>query len=128
MSEDVEQPTSELGRWERHRFLVMIAAVIAAALFLVGIALGLYASSGTAQLDLSRPGYQSVRQQASQTENYAGFPSNGSLTIQSLDEFRKLYNERTAQVGDDSSFAGEALSDESLGISFEPAEPVAEGQ
>ena len=61
MIEEGSAEDKPLTKWQQHRFLVMIGAVVLTALFLVGVALALYASSGAAQLDLSRPGYVSVR-------------------------------------------------------------------
>jgi hypothetical protein len=110
-----ELPRS-LSRWQEHRFLVMVAVAVLVALFLVSVALALYASSGTAQLDLSRPGYQSVREQAAQPDSFTGFPAEGSLTKEVFDEFQTLYDEKANQVTTVDSFSGEVMSDETLGI------------
>src|SRR3954451_25062218 len=87
-----------LSPWERHKFLVLVGITIVISLFLVGVALALYASSGAAQLDLSRPGYQSVRQQAVHSDTFDGFSPTGALDKGALDQFEKLYDERAGQA------------------------------
>jgi hypothetical protein len=85
-------------------------------LFLVGVALALYVSSGAAQLDLSRPGYKSVREQVTRTEVFDGFSSNGSLNKDTVDEFRKLYATQAEKATNVDSFAGTVMSDQALSL------------
>lgn len=110
------EPKTLLGRWGEHRFLLMVGGSILIALFLVGVALALYASSGAAQLDLSRPGYQSVREQTAHDDTFDGFSSTGALDKAALEQFEKLYNERAQQAVGVESFGGNGMSDESLSI------------
>lgn len=110
------EPRTLAERYREHRFIVMVGLAIVVALFLVSVALALYASSGAAQLDLSRPGYQSVREQAAKNETFTGFASSGVLDKASLEEFERLYSERTKQVVGVESFGGNGMSDESLSI------------
>lgn len=99
-----------------HQFVVMIITVILLSLFLVYVALSLYQSSGTLQLDLSRPGYDSAREEATKdTEVFKGFSAEGSINKEALADFDKLYREKAAEalidIGD---FSGDALSDAAL--------------
>jgi hypothetical protein len=113
------------NKWQKNKFLWMVSGSVLISLFLVGVALALYASSGAAQLDLSRPGYQSVRQQAAQNDSFDGFPASGELDEKAIEQFRKLYDERAKQATGVDSFGGDVLSDKSLSI--DAAAPV-EGQ
>lgn len=113
------EPRTLKERWGEHRFLIMIGVAIVIAFFLVGVALALYASSGAAQLDLSRPGYQSVREQATRTDAFDGFPTTGALDKAALEQFEKLYDERAIQATGVESFGGDGMSDESLSINAE---------
>lgn len=115
---DELKPTAQ--GWREHRFLLMIGGAVVIALFLVGVSLALYASSGTAQLDLSRPGYQSVREQATHSDTFNGFPATGPLDKEALDEFQALYDERANQATSVESFGGDVMSNESLSISPPP--------
>ncbi|MFZ1360692.1 MAG: hypothetical protein WAS27_01515 [Candidatus Saccharimonadales bacterium] len=98
------------------RFVMLLVGSIGIALTLVVISVALYFSSGTAQLDLSRPGYTSVRSQSKENP-YAQFPSSGAITDQTLDEFQTMYQERARSVTSiEQPFNGDALSDATLGI------------
>jgi hypothetical protein len=103
-------------KWREHKFLLLVAATIVVSLVLVGVAMGMYASSGAAQLDLSRPNYQAVREQADRSESLTAFPANGKITKDSLGQFRKLYDEQSKRILDHDSFGGSPLSDQALGL------------
>lgn len=117
MSEELNNPAEHsLDKWARHRFMALVTLTIVIALFLVSVALALYASSGAAQLDLSRPGYQSVREQGGKTTTFNGFPASGTLTKESVDEFRKLYEQQAEKATNIDSFSGNAMSDQTLSL------------
>jgi hypothetical protein len=110
---DEQQPHS----WAQHRFITLVGIAIVIAVFLVGVSLALYASSGTAQLDLSRPGYVSVRDQASKTdETFDGFSSSGAIDKTTLEQFRRLYAEQSKKATSVDSFGGAVMSDQALSI------------
>lgn len=111
--EELKHDASGLSPWQRHRFLVLIASVILIAVFMVSVALSLYNSSGASLLDLSRPGYQSVRDQAVDTPA-TSYPSTGVLNKAALDQFDTMYNDRTSKVISVDSFDAAALSEKSL--------------
>lgn len=114
--------------WMQHRFFLLVAGAIVVALFLVGIALNQYHSSGTAQLDLSRPGYQSVRDQLDQSSGSSRFSADGPLNEAAFDEFRRLYDEQAKSAEATDSFTPEALEDRALELDrvFEPLPPAAQ--
>ncbi len=126
MSEDdLNGDSQPLTRWEQHRFMLLVGGTIMIALFLVGVALALYASSGAAQLDLSRPGYQSVRDQAVQTGKFDEFPSTGQLDREAIGQFRSLFDKQVEQVTGVDSFGGSPMSDQTLSIDALPVEDAA---
>lgn len=116
MNEDKLVTTLEgpLSRWAQHRFMLLVGLTILASLFLVGVALALYASSGAEQLDLSRPGYVLVRQQAIQSDQFDGFSANGTIDKAALNQFRQLYTQQANKVTSVDSFTGNAMSDQAL--------------
>lgn len=116
MSEEHLSEQSQLSKWQQNKFLWLVGGSVIIALFLVGVALALYASSGAAQLDLSRPGYQSVREKAAQNDSFSGFQATGPLDQKAIDQFRKLYDERAKQATSVDSFGGDVMSDKSLSI------------
>ncbi len=112
--DELRRDTAAMTTWERHRFLLLVAGVIAVALFLVSVALNLYNSSGAAQLDLSRPGYQAVRNQAKRDTVTTSFSSTGTLDKDSLDQFSTLYDQQAGKVTSVNSFDAAALGEDSL--------------
>jgi hypothetical protein len=96
--------------------MLLVSITILIALFLVSVALALYASSGAAQLDLSRPGYVSVRDQASRSDSFDGFPASGGLNKTVADDFKRIYNEQAEKATNVDSFAGNAMNDQTLSI------------
>lgn len=115
-SENHELPGARTVR--AHQFFIMISMVILVSLFLVYVALSLYQSSGTLQLDLSRPGYDSARQEAiKDTEVFKGFSADGKIDDKALNEFDKLYKQKAAEaLIDIADFSGDALSDSALAL------------
>lgn len=118
--EELMIEAKELNRWQQHKFMVLVGLTIAIALILVSISLNLYKSSGAAQLDLSRPGYESARSEASQTSDFTGYPSSGPLDKDALDSFRALYDERLKEATAVDSFGGDVMSDATLDIDAPP--------
>ena len=102
----------------QHHFIIMIVGSIMVSLFLVYIALSLYVSSGTIQLDLSRPGYDSARKEVNKgSEVFKGFSEDGPIDNKSLDAFDKLYKQKAAEaLIDIDAFSGDALSDEAFSL------------
>lgn len=106
----------QLIGWRQHKFMVLVGLTIVLSLMLVMLSLWLYKTSGAAQLDLSRPGYESVRSQANQSSDFTGFPSSGAIDKESLDEFRQLYDKQLKEATAVESFGGDVMSDAALGI------------
>ncbi|NCU37629.1 hypothetical protein EOL96_01005 [Candidatus Saccharibacteria bacterium] len=115
MSEDESQiEATIMTKWAQHRFIGLIIIVISISLFLVSVSLSLYNSSGAAQLDLSRPGYQDVREQARRETVTKAFPSTGVLDEEAMSDFSVMYQEQISKVLSSESFDAAALSEESL--------------
>lgn len=107
---------------KNHRFAAMVVGAVFISLGLVAVALSLYGSSGAAQLDLSRPGLEDIREQAAKDDGeYEGFSSSGTLDEDALKEFDKLYSEKLSEVRAVDAFGGDALSPKSLQIDYDSA-------
>lgn len=119
--EELAADSKKMNGWARHRFTVLIGGTIVVSLFLVAVALALYASSGAAQLDLSRPGYKSVREQAVHSDSLVSFPSSGPIDKDTLDQFRDQYNKQAEKATNVDSFSGGAMSDQALSIDDVPS-------
>ena len=100
----------------RHRFPFAIASVISIAILMTTISLSLYVTSGTARLDLSRPGYESVRKNIQITPEET-FNTDGPINKAALDEFDKLLGQRRANLNALGDFKDASLDDASLKLS-----------
>ena len=99
------------------KFFMMIILSITAACVLVVISMALYSYSGAAQLDLSRPDYQTVRKHAQKTDTFEGFDTSSQLNDDSIKEFDKMFNKKLKIISDyKNSFDSASLGNESLGI------------
>ena len=103
-------------RLSRHRFFIMIISSVLIAIGMAAIGLALYASSGAAQLDLSRPGYSEVRSQTNDDREFTGFSSNGPINEASLSEFRILYEEQLKAATDVEAYGSDVMTNEALRI------------
>jgi hypothetical protein len=118
MNDNEEAQEEELGYWTQHRFFLLIGASITIALILVAISMTLYATSGAAQLDLSRPGYKSVISQAVTTDSsFGNYSSVGKLDQEAINEFKALYDEQSAKAKAVDAFSGDPLDPDLLEIS-----------
>jgi len=107
----------DLSFRDRHSFLIFISISIFLSIALVSISMAMYNSSGAAQLDLSRPGYVSVRSQAISNDNsLKSFSSFGNLTQEDIDYFQEIYAVQAEKVTSIEAFSGDPLKPVSLGI------------
>ena len=113
-----EQPVEfdELGRFEKHKFVLLVVITIAVSLLLVIVSLWFYNTSGAAQLDLSRPGYESAREQAVTHTNFESFSSTGTLDREALAKFGQLYDDQMKEAKAVEAFGGDVMSDTALDI------------
>ena len=106
----------------RHSFLIFITLSSLIASVVVVISMMMYNSSGAAQLDLSRPGYVSVRSQATtNSDDFQNYPSTGKIGTDDMNDFKTLYGKQSQRVKTVDAFGGDPLSPDALNISA-PAE------
>ncbi len=106
----------------KHRFLLMILAVIIVSSILVASSMALYYRSGAAQLDLSRPGYKDVRSQVVNGDDFQDYSSSGPVNQAAVNQFETFYSEQAKKTESVDAFGGDPLSPESLGIDLVSAE------
>ena len=108
--------------FDEHRFLFLVFGSIVVAVMLVFVALSLYVSSGTAQLDLSRPGYQAIREQVHEDTSFNGFDANGPLDKKALTQFQSMYDAKLKEAQSVDAYGNDVLSPESLQIDQESSQ------
>jgi len=101
-------------RWQ---FAVFLGITIAITLALTILSYTLYVISGTAQLDLSRPGYKQALSEVAptDTDNY-DFSATGPLDVNSLNDFEVKYESLIGKIEGYSAFNPDTLSDEQLNL------------
>ena len=112
--EELRSDAARMTVWQRHRFLVLIAGVIMISFVMVIIGMYIYNTSGAAQVDLSRPGYQSVQKEASRDTTDDSFASTGKLDKDAFDSFDKMYANHARQVVGVDSFDPGAIDPSTL--------------
>jgi hypothetical protein len=115
MSEPVIlQPDEDMTFWDRHRLSLLLIITVLIALVLTIISMVAYNVSGTAQLDLSRPGYSSVSDKVDKTDKVTEYSAFGPVNKDSINEFTKLYDEQAAKAKAVDAFNGDPLNPEIL--------------
>lgn len=110
----IEATEEELGFWDKHRFMLLIGATIVVAVILVIISMIIYNVSGSAQLDLSRPGYRAVSDKVDGSDAIDEYPASGPVNKTTVDEFTKLYDAQAAKAKAIDAFNGDPLNPEVL--------------
>jgi hypothetical protein len=110
----VDADIEELSFWERHRFLALIGATIIISFILVVISMTIYNVSGSAQLDLSRPGYISVSDQVERDDTIDSYSAFGPVNDQTVKEFTDLYDAQAIKAKAIEAFNGDPLNPEVL--------------
>jgi len=122
--EELRVDSESMTVWQRHRFFVLVAGVIVISCVMVVIGMYIYNTSGAAQVDLSRPGYQSVQREASRDSVDDSFPATGKLDENAFNSFDSMYSDHARQVVGVDSFDPKALDTNTLQL-FVPNSPQA---
>lgn len=101
----------------KNRLPVMVVGALIIAAIMTSLSLSLYVSSGASKLDLSRPGFESTRQEVTvdERENET-FDPTGPLDDYAINDFRRLYDKQRQEIDDLGDFNGDLLSDETLNL------------
>lgn len=118
MTEETEHASIHDGPvpFYKRDIILFISGSVIIAFLLVLVSMALYNSSGAAQLDLSRPGYQSVQNQVDSKDKFESFPATGAVTDNVLDQFIKLFDRQVKPVSNTDAFSPAALEDQALSI------------
>lgn len=110
-----EQTTDDqISFWDEHRFTLLIIGTIIIATVLVCISIVIYEVSGSAQLDLSRPGYQSVSSKVDRTDPVTDYSANGPVNKATVDEFTAIFDKQAEKAKAVDAFNGDPLNPDVL--------------
>lgn len=108
----ISNQSDELSFWDRHRFSLLLILTILIAISLTVVSMTIYTISGATQLDLSRPGYQSVSDKVDTETKIDTYSASGSVNTDSIREFMKLYDEQANKAKAVDAFNGDPLNPE----------------
>ena len=110
----IDTTEAELSFWDQHRFMLLIGLTILISIVLVIVSMVIYNVSGSAQLDLSRPGYQSVSDKVEADDQIDEYNASGPVNKTAVDEFTKLYDAQATKAKATDAFNGDPLNPEVL--------------
>jgi hypothetical protein len=111
----------------KHQWPTFVVAALVIAMTLTVVSLWLYRISGAAKLDLSRPGYEKVREDVKDDgDSTKPFSPTGDLDDAAMADFRERYKNTKSRLDQMNSYDDAAMSDENLGLATGQAvtEPV----
>lgn len=118
MNDSNDELVEEVSFRDKHSFLLFIISSISVASVIVVISMAMYNSSGAAQLDLSRPGYKSVRAQAGKNDgDFQIFSASGPISKNVISGFKATYDRQAKKIKAVNAFGGDPLGADALGIS-----------
>lgn len=101
----------------RYKLLFAISSAIFVALALTAVSVFLYIITGTSKLDLSRPGYEGVREKVKQDNtDENSFGPNGALDDKTMKEFIDEYKKQSQRLSGYDAFNPKILDDNQLGL------------
>jgi hypothetical protein len=108
------QPDEAMTFWDKHRLSLLLILTVIVSLILTVISMVAYNVSGTAQLDLSRPGVSSVSNQVDKTDKINDYSAFGEVSTESINEYIKQYDEQAVKAKSVDAFNGDPLDPEIL--------------
>jgi hypothetical protein len=108
------QPDDSMTFWDKHRLSLLLILTVIISLILTVISMVAYNVSGTAQLDLSRPGVSSVSNQVDKTDTINDYSAFGPVSKDSINEYTKQYDEQAKKAKSVDAFSGDPLDPEIL--------------
>ena len=110
----VKKDDDKLSFWGRHRLSLLLIIAVIIAVFFTTVSVTMYNLSGAAQLDLSRPGYQSVSGKVEKVDNSESYSSSGAVNKDTIQEFLNLYDKQAEKAKSVDAFNGDPLNPEVL--------------
>lgn len=101
---------------KNHQFTCFVISCIIIACIMTVISLQLYDKSGAIKLDLSRPGYEKVRQEVEKESDDQPYEATGTLDEQSIKDFESRLNKYDKELKALSNYSESTISDENLGL------------
>ena len=98
----------------RYKIIVALLITVLIAIAMTILSFYLYIRSGVSVLDLSRPGYESVREQVQPKTPTTEFDATGPVNPDVIDKFHVLYEEQKTGLNATDNFSNQNLEDANL--------------
>jgi hypothetical protein len=105
-----------LAKASNYRFAIMIAAAVMVTAILTSISITVYIASGAINIDLSRPGFETVRQDIEDNSETAPFSPTGPIDQSTIDDFNQRLENIKTDLNQMNDFSVEAISDQALNL------------
>lgn len=99
-----------------HQFLFFIIFCIVIAFVMTMISLQLYRHSGAMRLDMSRPGYESVRSEVEKSRDDQPYSATGELNEAAIDDFNNRVDRYKRELENLGTYDNSIISDENLNL------------
>lgn len=114
LAKQAQLDATELTFWQEHRLSLLLILTVLVALVLTVVSMTIYSISGAAQLDLSRPGLQSVSDKVDTDTKIDTYSSSGPVNTETIKEFMSLYDKQAEKAKAVDAFNGDPLNPELL--------------
>lgn len=101
----------------KRRLLFALVTAIFAAVCLTIVSVSIYNLGGFYRYDLSRPGFEKIRQEISTTPTDVTYDTTSPLSKESVNTFFKEFDTHRKHLGDYDTFSNGSLSDDELQLS-----------
>lgn len=110
--------TAQLKKWIiEHQWPVFIIAALIVTTVLTSVSMLLYQTSGASKLDLSRPGYEKVREDVKDGgDSTKPFSPTGNLDEEAIMDFRSRYENIRSRLNQMNNYDNLVMTDENLGL------------
>ena len=99
-----------------YQFAAMVALAVLVATIMTSVSILVYVSSGAINIDLSRPGYEQVREDTSASGPITQFQSSGPIDRNAIDDFNNRLESIQTEINNMNNFSTDVMSNEALGI------------
>lgn len=107
-------PSEQLNeKSERSQLPVALSIAVGIAVVMTVVSAAIYQVAGFYELDLSRPGYETVRADVEDAIEEP-YDTSSPLTAEALDQVLQTFDERVENLKSQGDFGSDALSDEKL--------------
>jgi hypothetical protein len=105
-----------LEKISHYQFATMITSAVLLTAILTTVSIWIYVSSGAINIDLSRPGYEKIREETSAEATETQFLPSGPIDKAVVDDFNSRLESLQARLSSMNNFSNDVVSDEALGI------------